>query len=79
MRMRMRFEPEAEEEFEAARGLLADRLVRWAGEQGLPVDGCMVETVLDYRHLATADWGCGSRGIDRWAGRLPALQGRPRR
>ncbi|MFE0091651.1 hypothetical protein [Streptomyces sp. NPDC058991] len=51
--MRMRWEPEAEEEFEAARGLLVDRLVRWAGEQGPPVDGYMAETALDYRHLAT--------------------------
>ncbi|MGW1745034.1 UPF0158 family protein [Streptomyces sp. NPDC002092] len=32
----MRFEPEAEDEFETACGLLVDRLVRWAGEQGLP-------------------------------------------
>ncbi|MFG2680295.1 hypothetical protein [Streptomyces sp. NPDC048392] len=57
--MRMRFEPEAEEEFEAARGLLADRLVRWAGERGLPVDGHLAETALDYRHLATADGRLG--------------------
>ncbi|MGW2701724.1 hypothetical protein [Streptomyces sp. NPDC001340] len=55
----MRFEPEAEEEFEAARGLLVDRLVRWAGEQGLPVDGFTAETVLDYRHRATADGRLG--------------------
>ncbi len=57
--MRMRFEPEAEEEFEAARGLLVDRLVRWAGEQGLPVDGFTAEAVLDYRHRATADGRLG--------------------
>ncbi|MFD6226906.1 hypothetical protein ACFWFZ_08505 [Streptomyces sp. NPDC060232] len=57
--MRMRFEPEAEAEFEAARGLLVDRLVRWAGEQGLPVDGFTAETVLDYRHRATADGRLG--------------------
>lgn len=37
--MRMRYEAGAEEEFEAACGLLIDRLVRWAGEQGLPVTG----------------------------------------
>ncbi|MFJ8190049.1 hypothetical protein ACIQ8D_09810 [Streptomyces sp. NPDC096094] len=57
--MRMRFEPEAEEEFEAARGLLVDRLVRWAGQQGLPVDGFLAEAALDYRHLATADGRLG--------------------
>ncbi|MYX25188.1 hypothetical protein GTY75_00615 [Streptomyces sp. SID8381] len=57
--MRMRFEPEAEEEFEAACGLLVDRLVRWAGEQGLPVDGFTAEAALDYRHRATADGRLG--------------------
>jgi hypothetical protein len=51
----MRFDTGAEEEFEAACGLLIDRLVRWAGEQGLPVDGFMAEAALDYRHRATAD------------------------
>ncbi|MGY5032547.1 hypothetical protein ACWC9U_16930 [Streptomyces sp. 900116325] len=55
----MRFEPEAEEEFEAACGLLLDRLVRWAGEQALPVDGFTAETALDYRHRATADGRLG--------------------
>ncbi|MEV6954891.1 hypothetical protein [Streptomyces sp. NPDC051183] len=57
--MRMRFEPEAEEEFEAARELLVDRLVRWAGGQGLPADGFMAEAALDYRHGATADGRLG--------------------
>ncbi|MFF4525977.1 hypothetical protein [Streptomyces bluensis] len=57
--MRMRFEAEAEEEFEAACGLLVDRLVRWAGEQGLPVDGFLAEAALDYRHRATADGRLG--------------------
>ncbi len=57
--MRMRFAPEAEEEFEAARGLLVDRLVQWAEEQALPVDGFTAETVLDYRHRATADGRLG--------------------
>lgn len=57
--MRMRFEPEAEEEFEAARGLLVDHLVRWAGVQALPVDGFTAEAVLDYRHRATADGRLG--------------------
>ncbi|MEU7606494.1 hypothetical protein [Streptomyces sp. NPDC041003] len=57
--MRMKFEPEAGEEFEAARGLLVDRLVRWAGEQGLPVDGFTAEAALDYRHGATADGRLG--------------------
>lgn len=57
--MRMRFEAGAEEEFEAACGLLIDRLVRWAGEQGLPVDGFMAEAALDYRHRATADGRLG--------------------
>ncbi|WP_050815079.1 hypothetical protein [Streptomyces zinciresistens] len=55
----MRFEPEAEEEFEAACGLLVDHLVRWAGEQALPVDGFTAETALDYRHRATADGRLG--------------------
>ncbi|AQT73533.1 hypothetical protein B1K54_19525 [Streptomyces sp. fd1-xmd] len=55
----MRFEPEAEEEFEAARGLLVDRLVQWAGEQGLPLDGFTAEAALDYRHRATADGRLG--------------------
>lgn len=53
--MRMRYEAGAEEEFEAACGLLVDRLVRWAAEQGLPVDAFMAEAALDYRHRATAD------------------------
>ncbi|CAL9540779.1 hypothetical protein [Streptomyces sp. enrichment culture] len=57
--MRMRFEAGAEEEFEAACGLLVDRLVRWAGEQGLSVDGFMAEAALDYRHRATADGRLG--------------------
>lgn len=57
--MRMWFEAGAEEEFEAACGLLVDRLVRWAGEQGLPVDGFMAEAALDYRHRATADGRLG--------------------
>ncbi|MEU3253297.1 hypothetical protein [Streptomyces sp. NPDC006997] len=55
----MRFEPEAEEEFEAACGLLVDRLVRWAGEQALPVDGFTAERALDYRHRATVDGRLG--------------------
>jgi hypothetical protein len=57
--MRMQFEAGAEEEFEAARGLLVDRLIRWAGEQGLPVDGFTAEAALDYRHRATADGRLG--------------------
>ncbi|MET9088326.1 hypothetical protein ABZX77_41675 [Streptomyces sp. NPDC004237] len=57
--MRMRFEPEAEEEFEAACGLLVDRLARWAGGQALPVDGFTAERALDYRHRATADGRLG--------------------
>ncbi|MEV6125016.1 hypothetical protein AB0M23_31660 [Streptomyces sp. NPDC052077] len=57
--MRMRFEPEAEEEFEAAQGLLVDRLVRWAGEQALPADGFTAEAALDYRNRATADGRLG--------------------
>jgi hypothetical protein len=57
--MRMRFEAEAEEEYEAARGLLVDRLVRWAGKQGLPVDGFLAEAALDYRHRATPDGRLG--------------------
>ncbi|KUN05808.1 hypothetical protein [Streptomyces canus] len=55
----MRFEAGAEEEFEAACGLLVDRLVRWAGQQGLPVDGFMAEAALDYRHRATVDGRLG--------------------
>ncbi|WP_405652676.1 hypothetical protein [Streptomyces sp. NBC_00019] len=55
----MRCEAGAEEEFEAACGLLIDRLVRWAGEQGLQVDGFLVEVALDYRHRATADGRLG--------------------
>ncbi|MEU9111202.1 hypothetical protein AB0D04_05205 [Streptomyces sp. NPDC048483] len=57
--MRMRFEAGAEEEFEAACELLVDRLVRWAGEQGLPADGFMAEVALDYRHRATIDGRLG--------------------
>jgi hypothetical protein len=57
--MRMRFEAGAEEEFEAACGLLVARLVRWAGEQGLLVDGFMAEAALDYRHRATVDGRLG--------------------
>ncbi|MGW1041866.1 hypothetical protein [Streptomyces sp. NPDC002547] len=57
--MRMRFDPEAEEEFETAYALLVDRLVRWAGEQSLPVDGFTAEAALDYRHRATADGRLG--------------------
>ncbi|MCK8437805.1 hypothetical protein G3I77_33840 [Streptomyces sp. D2-8] len=55
----MRCEAGAEEEFEAACGLLVDRLVRWAGEQGLPVDAFMAEAALDYRHRATVDGRLG--------------------
>ncbi|MFI7498947.1 hypothetical protein ACIBVL_10575 [Streptomyces sp. NPDC049687] len=57
--MRMRFEAGAEEEFEAGRGLLVDRLVRWAGERGLPVDGFLAEAALEYRHRATVDGRLG--------------------
>lgn len=57
--MRMRFEAGAEEEFEAGCGLLVDRLVRWAGERGLPVDGFLVETMLEYRHRVTVDGRLG--------------------
>jgi hypothetical protein len=57
--MRMRFEAGAEDEFEAACGLLVDRLVRWAGEEGLPVDGFLAEAALEYRHRATADGRLG--------------------
>jgi hypothetical protein len=57
--MRMRFEADAEEDFEAACGLLIDRLVRWAGEQDLPVDGFLAEAALEYRHRATADGRLG--------------------
>ncbi|WP_327722123.1 hypothetical protein OG381_47095 [Streptomyces sp. NBC_00490] len=55
----MRYEAGAGEEFEAACGLLIDRLVRWAGEQGLSADGFLVEAALDYRHRATADGRLG--------------------
>ncbi|MBV9023762.1 MAG: hypothetical protein JO362_08190, partial [Streptomycetaceae bacterium] len=55
----MRFEAGAEEEFEAACGLLVGRLVRWAGEQRLPVDGFLAEAALEYRHRATADGRLG--------------------
>ncbi|MFF4034538.1 hypothetical protein ACFYZ2_33185 [Streptomyces sviceus] len=55
----MRCEAGAEEEFEAACGLLVDRLVRWAAEQGTPVDAFMAEAALDYRHRATVDGRLG--------------------
>ncbi|MFI8305375.1 hypothetical protein ACIF80_18395 [Streptomyces sp. NPDC085927] len=55
----MRIEPEADEDFEAACGLLVDRLVRWAGEQGLPVDAFLAEATLEYRHRATVDGRLG--------------------
>ncbi|MEU6373324.1 hypothetical protein [Streptomyces sp. NPDC046909] len=55
----MRFEAGAEEEFEAGCGLLVDRLVRWAGERGLPVDGFLAEAALEYRHRATVDGRLG--------------------
>lgn len=57
--MRMRIEPEADEDFEAACGLLVDRLVRWAEEQGLPVDAFLAEATLEYRHRATVDGRLG--------------------
>ncbi|MFD4259703.1 hypothetical protein ACFWR9_19275 [Streptomyces sp. NPDC058534] len=57
--MRMRFELDAEDEFEAACALLVGRVVRWAREHGLPVDGFTAETMLDYRHRATADGRLG--------------------
>lgn len=57
--MRMRFEAGAEDEFEAACGLLVGRLVRWAGDQGLSVDGFLAEAALEYRHRATADGRLG--------------------
>ncbi|XUL88987.1 hypothetical protein ACQ86D_22045 [Streptomyces galilaeus] len=55
----MRCEAGAEDEFEAASGLLVGRLVRWAGEKGTPVDAFMAEAALDYRHRATADGRLG--------------------
>ncbi|KUL45132.1 hypothetical protein ADL12_04290 [Streptomyces regalis] len=55
----MLFEAGAEEEFEAGCGLLVDRLVRWAGERGLPVDGFLAEAALEYRHRATVDGRLG--------------------
>ncbi|GAB2455199.1 hypothetical protein [Streptomyces incanus] len=55
----MRIESEADEDFEAACGLLVDRLVRWAGEQGLPVDAFLAEATLEYRHRATVDGRLG--------------------
>lgn len=57
--MRMRFEAGAADEFEAGCGLLVDRLVRWAGERGLPVDAFLVEAMLEYRHRATVDGRLG--------------------
>ncbi|WP_329052442.1 hypothetical protein OG873_23650 [Streptomyces violaceus] len=57
--MRMRCEAGAEDEFEATCGLLVDRLVRWSGEQGTPVDAFMAEAALDYRHRATVDGRLG--------------------
>ena len=55
----MRFDAGPEDEFEAACGLLVDRLVRWAGEQGLPVDGFLAGAALEYRHRATVDGRLG--------------------
>ncbi|WP_307714245.1 hypothetical protein [Streptomyces sp. V4I23] len=55
----MRFEAGAEEEFDAGCGLLVDRLVRWAGERGLPVDAFLAEAALEYRHRATVDGRLG--------------------
>ncbi|TDC26122.1 hypothetical protein E1265_05100 [Streptomyces sp. 8K308] len=55
----MRFEAGAEEEYEAARRLFVDRLLRWAGERDMPVDEPLAEAALDYRHRATADGRLG--------------------
>jgi len=57
--MRMRYGAGAEEEFGAGCGLLVERLVRWAGEQGVPVDAFLVEAALEYRHRATVDGRLG--------------------
>lgn len=53
--MRTFFEPEQQEEFEAAQELMVRRFVVWAEQQGLPADPWVAEAAWDYRHAATCD------------------------
>ncbi|WP_436848237.1 hypothetical protein [Streptomyces flaveolus] len=58
----MCYDPDGEDEFEAGRDLLVDRLERWAarcGDPGAQVDAFAVATALDYRHLGTPDGRLG--------------------
>ncbi|GAA5084789.1 hypothetical protein HNP84_010155 [Thermocatellispora tengchongensis] len=48
--MRTYFEPDEDEEFEAAKDLLVRRCLDWAGERGLPADGLVLAAALDSRH-----------------------------
>ncbi|MER7834522.1 hypothetical protein ABTY98_01060 [Streptomyces sp. NPDC096040] len=60
--MRMCYDPDDEDGFEAGRDLLVDRLERWAarcGEPGGQVDAFAVAAALDYRHLGTPDGRLG--------------------
>lgn len=48
--MRTWFEPDEDEEFEAAQDLLVRRCLFWAEERGLPADGLILTAALDARH-----------------------------
>lgn len=48
--MRTWFEPDEDEEFEAAKALLVRRCLTWAGERRLPVEGVIVDAALESRH-----------------------------
>ncbi|MFG1706903.1 hypothetical protein ACFLIM_27295 [Nonomuraea sp. M3C6] len=48
--MRTYFEPEEDEEFEAAKDLLIRRALSWAEGQGLPADGLLLSAAVDSRH-----------------------------
>ncbi|WP_255308120.1 hypothetical protein [Streptomyces marincola] len=78
----MRFEVEADEEFDAVCGLLVARMARWAAERGLPLDGFTAEAALTYGHRSTVDGRLGlwePRHVEEllvaWAGHRTARRG----
>ncbi|GIG65154.1 hypothetical protein [Phytomonospora endophytica] len=51
--MRMRYEPDEAELYEAAKDLLIRRGLAWAEAHGLPADGFVWSAALDFRHDST--------------------------
>ncbi|WP_067479663.1 hypothetical protein [Nocardia amamiensis] len=51
--MRTHFEPDEDEDYQAAKALLVRRCADWAAGQGLSVDPFLIEVALDSRHLSS--------------------------